>query len=140
MSADGTLVVDVGGGSTELVLGAAEGVAWSRSLQAGCVRMTERFLGEDVVADRDVAACAAAVDELLQVVPDEVVDATRARDRRGRHRDDAGGDRSTAATTPDAVHGARITREQTRELQERLARCRSSERRTVPAWSRRARP
>ena len=50
VSADGTLVVDVGGGSTELVLGAADGVAWSRSLQAGCVRMTERFLGEDVVA------------------------------------------------------------------------------------------
>ena len=75
VSADGTLIVDVGGGSTELVLGAAGGVAWSRSLQAGCVRMTERFLGEDVISDRDVAACAAELAALLEVVPDEVVDA-----------------------------------------------------------------
>jgi len=41
-----TLVVDVGGGSTELVLGAAE-VAGSVSLQLGCVRLTERHLAHD---------------------------------------------------------------------------------------------
>ena len=73
LSLDGTLVVDVGGGSTELVLGAGGGVAWSRSLQAGCVRMTERILGEDVVGVEALAACADAVSALLQVVPDDVV-------------------------------------------------------------------
>ena len=45
--ADGTLVVDVGGGSTELVLGGPEGVAWHESLDLGCVRLTERFLHSD---------------------------------------------------------------------------------------------
>jgi exopolyphosphatase / guanosine-5'-triphosphate,3'-diphosphate pyrophosphatase len=45
--ADGTLVVDVGGGSTELVLGGPEGVAWHESLDLGCVRLTERFLRSD---------------------------------------------------------------------------------------------
>ena len=66
VSADGTLIIDVGGGSTEIVLGAEGGVAWSRSLQAGCVRMTERMLGEDVAAGADLAACALAVSELLE--------------------------------------------------------------------------
>ena len=38
----GTLVIDVGGGSTELVL-----ADWHRSLDLGCVRLTERFLHSD---------------------------------------------------------------------------------------------
>jgi len=47
--AEGTLVVDIGGGSTELILGGAEGVEFHRSLDIGCVRLTERF-GDDVEA------------------------------------------------------------------------------------------
>ena len=131
VSADGTLIADVGGGSTELVLGAAGGVAWSRSLQAGCVRMTERFLGEDVISDRDVAACAAELAVLLDVVPDEVVDAAK------RVIAVAGTATTLAAIAhgayePDAVHGARITRAQVRELQERLGALALPERRGVP--------
>jgi exopolyphosphatase/guanosine-5'-triphosphate,3'-diphosphate pyrophosphatase len=38
-----TLVVDVGGGSTELILGGPEGVAFHESYELGCVRLTERF-------------------------------------------------------------------------------------------------
>ncbi len=38
-----TLVVDVGGGSTELILGGADGVSFHVSLDLGCVRLTERF-------------------------------------------------------------------------------------------------
>ena len=38
-----TLIVDVGGGSTELVLGGPDGVSFHTSLDLGCVRMTERF-------------------------------------------------------------------------------------------------
>ena len=92
VSADGTLVVDVGGGSTELVLGAAEGVAWSRSLQAGCVRMTERILGE---------ACRRGTRPLGLRRRRRRAAAGRAgrgrgrdaaRRRRRRHRDDAGRD------------------------------------------------
>lgn len=42
------LVVDIGGGSTELVLGdARRGVVASRSVDVGCVRMTERHLHDD---------------------------------------------------------------------------------------------
>src|SRR5262249_11026052 len=45
----GTLLVDIGGGSTELVLGGPEGIAFHTSLDLGCVRLTERF-GDDVDA------------------------------------------------------------------------------------------
>ena len=38
-----TLVVDVGGGSTELILGGPDGVSFHKSLDLGCVRLTERF-------------------------------------------------------------------------------------------------
>jgi exopolyphosphatase / guanosine-5'-triphosphate,3'-diphosphate pyrophosphatase len=128
---DGTLVIDVGGGSTELVLGAAGGIAWSRSLQAGCVRMTERHLGEDRITASDLAACASAVGELLTVVPDAVVAATR------RATAVAGTATTLAAIANggyDAavVHGARITRVQVRELQARLAAMPLADRSAVP--------
>jgi len=42
-----TLVVDIGGGSTELVVGSGEEVAFHASLQAGTVRHTERHLHDD---------------------------------------------------------------------------------------------
>jgi exopolyphosphatase/guanosine-5'-triphosphate,3'-diphosphate pyrophosphatase len=131
VSADGALVVDVGGGSTELVLGRAGGVAWSHSLQAGCVRMTERMLAEDVVAERDLAVCAAAVADLLRVVPDGVVKATR------RVIAVAGTATTLAAIQlgrydAEAVHGARVTREETRLQERRLAGMTLAQRRTVP--------
>ena len=43
------LVVDIGGGSTEFVLGDAAGVTAARSVDIGCVRMTERHLVHDGV-------------------------------------------------------------------------------------------
>ncbi len=93
--------------------------------------MTERFLGEDVVAESDLEACAAALGALLEGVPDEVVDATR------RAVAVAGTATTLAAIanggySPDAVHGARITRAQVRELQARLAALPLAERRDVP--------
>ena len=42
-----TLVIDVGGGSTELVVGAAGEISFHVSLQAGVVRQTERHLDAD---------------------------------------------------------------------------------------------
>jgi exopolyphosphatase/guanosine-5'-triphosphate,3'-diphosphate pyrophosphatase len=45
--ADGTLLVDIGGGSTELVLVEAGAAGFHDSLELGCVRLTERF-GDDV--------------------------------------------------------------------------------------------
>ena len=64
--APGTVVIDVGGGSTELILGGPDGVAFHTSLDLGCVRLTERF-------GTDFGAAAAHVrDVLAGSVPAEV--------------------------------------------------------------------
>jgi exopolyphosphatase/guanosine-5'-triphosphate,3'-diphosphate pyrophosphatase len=55
-----TLVVDIGGGSTEITLGRA-GTVSSVSLQLGCVRLTERFLKGDPPTAAEVAATRAAI-------------------------------------------------------------------------------
>jgi exopolyphosphatase/guanosine-5'-triphosphate,3'-diphosphate pyrophosphatase len=69
------VVVDLGGGSTEVVVGDAGGVVASFSADIGCVRLRERCLHSDPpTADEIAAARAVARDGLLQalrVVPVE---------------------------------------------------------------------
>src|SRR2546421_3178598 len=68
-----TVVVDLGGGSTELVAGGPEGVRWHDSLDIGSVRLTERFLHSDPPTQEELDDAAAAVRTLLaERVPDEV--------------------------------------------------------------------
>lgn len=66
------LVVDLGGGSTELVLGESTPEA-ALSMDVGCVRLTERHLLGDPPSDDERAAAhrdvAAALDEAAAVVP-----------------------------------------------------------------------
>jgi exopolyphosphatase/guanosine-5'-triphosphate,3'-diphosphate pyrophosphatase len=62
---EGTLVVDIGGGSTELVLGNVEEVTFYASLQAGTVRHTERHLAHDPPAAAELEALAADVHDLI---------------------------------------------------------------------------
>jgi exopolyphosphatase/guanosine-5'-triphosphate,3'-diphosphate pyrophosphatase len=61
-----TLIVDIGGGSTELVVASdgAEPVA-ATSLDVGCVRLTERFLGSDPPSRPELNAAGAYVRSLL---------------------------------------------------------------------------
>ena len=61
----GTLVCDIGGGSTELILGGPDGVADATSLDMGCVRMSERCLHSDPPAPGEVAALREAAAALL---------------------------------------------------------------------------
>lgn len=70
---DGTLIVDIGGGSTELVAGGPGGVRFHDSFQIGCVRVTERFLRSDPPTKDELAAAAAFVRETAQArVPEDV--------------------------------------------------------------------
>ena len=66
------LVVDIGGGSTEFVLGSSSPSA-AVSVDVGCVRMTERHLHGDPPSFAEVAAAradvAAAVDRAAAAVP-----------------------------------------------------------------------
>ncbi len=69
-SADGPfVVVDVGGGSTEVVLGEWDGiradVQAACSVNVGCVRITERYLRADPPSDRDVSSAEAFAKQTL---------------------------------------------------------------------------
>jgi exopolyphosphatase/guanosine-5'-triphosphate,3'-diphosphate pyrophosphatase len=59
-----TLVVDIGGGSTEFVLGAGH-AQQAVSVDMGCVRLTERHLRSDPPDQQDVAAIIADADRLI---------------------------------------------------------------------------
>jgi exopolyphosphatase / guanosine-5'-triphosphate,3'-diphosphate pyrophosphatase len=59
------LVIDVGGGSTEMVAGRDGVVLGSVSTQIGCVRLTERALHHDPATDGELAAAAATVDAVI---------------------------------------------------------------------------
>jgi exopolyphosphatase/guanosine-5'-triphosphate,3'-diphosphate pyrophosphatase len=60
-------VVDVGGGSTEIVVGsAAEGVGWSRSYRVGSGRLSDRFITHDPPLASELAQIRAAIDAAFQ--------------------------------------------------------------------------
>jgi exopolyphosphatase/guanosine-5'-triphosphate,3'-diphosphate pyrophosphatase len=59
------LVVDLGGGSTEFVLGTAAGVTAAKSVDIGCVRLTERHLRQDPPTVEQIAAAQADVDDAI---------------------------------------------------------------------------
>jgi exopolyphosphatase/guanosine-5'-triphosphate,3'-diphosphate pyrophosphatase len=104
------LVVDIGGGSTEFVLGDAAGVSAVRSVDIGCVRLTERHLRSDPpTADEIQAAESDIRAALVDVVAEVPVD--RAATLVGV----AGSVTTVAALAlglpaydPDAIHGSRI--------------------------------
>jgi exopolyphosphatase / guanosine-5'-triphosphate,3'-diphosphate pyrophosphatase len=66
------LVVDIGGGSTEFVLGSAK-VDAARSVDVGCVRLAERHLRSDPATAEEIGAARAdverAIDEVEKAVP-----------------------------------------------------------------------
>jgi len=62
---DGMLVVDIGGGSTELVLGSGADVGFHVSLQAGTVRHSERHLQDDPPTPPQLERLADDVRELI---------------------------------------------------------------------------
>ena len=51
------LVIDIGGGSTELIVGDHAPATLARSLKLGHIRLTDRFFGDGVIADGAVTAC-----------------------------------------------------------------------------------
>ena len=66
------LVVDIGGGSTEFVLGVGDTVVAARSVDVGCVRMTERHLHSDPPTDEQVRQTLADIDTAVDVAGESV--------------------------------------------------------------------
>jgi exopolyphosphatase/guanosine-5'-triphosphate,3'-diphosphate pyrophosphatase len=61
-----TLVVDIGGGSTELIIGKEDEIAFHASLQAGVVRHSERHISSDPPTALELESLAADVRALIE--------------------------------------------------------------------------
>jgi exopolyphosphatase / guanosine-5'-triphosphate,3'-diphosphate pyrophosphatase len=128
-----TLVIDIGGGSTEFVLGTGHDVTFHVSNQVGVVRQTERHLH----SDPPVAAECDAVARDVRSILDDGVPVSR---RRGvGHAIAVAGTATSIASIaqglepydPDKVEGYVVSEAECRRILERLAALTVAERRAV---------
>ena len=128
-----TLVLDIGGGSTELVIGEGPEVRFHVSTQAGVVRQTERHLHDDPPTAEQVQALVADVRQILSdAVP------TQWRSAVGHGIGVAGTATSLGAIAqdldpydPERVHGYRLTTQTCQAILERLVAMDLDQRRAV---------
>jgi exopolyphosphatase/guanosine-5'-triphosphate,3'-diphosphate pyrophosphatase len=130
---DGTVVVDVGGGSTELLAGGPGGVGWHDSLDIGSVRLTERFLHSDPPTGDELSACAQAARALLaERVPEDVRAGANALIGVAGTITSLGGlDLGLEEHDREKVHGHVLTRDAVQGQLERLAAVPVAERRKL---------
>jgi exopolyphosphatase/guanosine-5'-triphosphate,3'-diphosphate pyrophosphatase len=106
------LVVDIGGGSTEFVLG-TDAPTGLMSLDMGCVRITEQFLHSDPPAPEELSNAVAVVRDLVAEVPrviPGVLDAPTLVGLAGTVTTVAAVELGLAAYDPQAIHHFRLTK------------------------------
>jgi exopolyphosphatase/guanosine-5'-triphosphate,3'-diphosphate pyrophosphatase len=115
------LVVDIGGGSTEFVLGVTSPQA-ARSVNIGCVRMTERHFRNDPPSQSEIDAAIADIDAAIGLAG-ETVSLGEAKTLVGL----AGSVTTVAAIAlelteydPTRIHGARLSAETIDAVSDRL--------------------
>ena len=128
------LVVDIGGGSTELVCGAGGEMDFHVSTQAGVVRHSERHLRDDPPSPEDVEALARDVRAVIEdAVPAEVRERVRAAVAvAGTATSVAAIDGRVEPYDAARVEGAVVQAWRLGEISARLAALPLEERRTVP--------
>lgn len=122
--ADGPfLVVDIGGGSTEFIVGTTE-VEASKSIDIGCVRFTEQYIESDPPAPEELHACLSVTDSWLEDITREMPGVTAAKTFVG-----LAGTITTMAAVEigiaewdrDAIHHFRFSREAVEDVFRTLA-------------------
>ena len=68
------LVIDIGGGSTEFIVGDGAEPKLLRSLKLGAIRLTDRFFPEGRTCERTVRDCRQYVDSFLGHLPSEIAE------------------------------------------------------------------
>jgi len=129
------LVVDVGGGSTEIVFGTGLDIDQPRSLKIGSLRMTRRFFPDGQVTPLALERCRRFVHEQVTGMAREVADLQH---------DVAVASSGTAETLagmvlarrgesiPQSMNGATVSTAELSELVDRLAALPPDQRRTIP--------
>jgi exopolyphosphatase/guanosine-5'-triphosphate,3'-diphosphate pyrophosphatase len=127
-------VIDIGGGSTEVVIGEGREARFHVSNRAGVVRQTERFLHSDPPTDAELERTREDVHAILiDGVPEDERTAVK-------HAIAVAGTATSLAAIaqrlepydPSKVHGYRLTRERCEEILVQLATIPLEERRQVP--------
>jgi exopolyphosphatase/guanosine-5'-triphosphate,3'-diphosphate pyrophosphatase len=127
------VVVDIGGGSTEVVVGRGGDVSFYVSMQIGVVRQTERHLHSDPPEPDELAALASEVEAIIAAeVPEPIRSQVRAAIAvAGTATSAAAIDLALDPYDPDAVHGHVMTLGRLEELLARLAQMDNDARRDV---------
>jgi exopolyphosphatase/guanosine-5'-triphosphate,3'-diphosphate pyrophosphatase len=127
------LVVDIGGGSTEFVLGGTS-VQAARSVDVGCVRMTERHLHDDPPTAEQVAAARADIAAAIAVAAETVpIDQTATLvGLAGSVTTVAAMALDLPAYQPERIHRSRIAAVEVRKVTERLLSMTHDERAALP--------
>jgi exopolyphosphatase / guanosine-5'-triphosphate,3'-diphosphate pyrophosphatase len=126
------LVVDIGGGSTELVLGHEHPEA-AISMDIGAVRLHERHLHDDPPTTEQVAACLGDIDRHLDDCPVPCSDARSVIGTSGTVKTLAAGMLDLPFYDRDAIDGAQLETAETGKYVERLIAMTVAERRAIPS-------
>jgi exopolyphosphatase / guanosine-5'-triphosphate,3'-diphosphate pyrophosphatase len=129
-----TLVLDIGGGSTELIVGTGTQVGFHASLQAGTVRHSERHLTSDPADPHELENLASDVRTLVEeaIAVDGWVHAAGAIAVAGTPTSLAAIDQELEPYDPTRVHGYRLGLRPIQRMLSRLASMPLAERLRVP--------
>ena len=125
------LVVDIGGGSTELILGASTPES-AHSMDIGSVRMHERHLHSDPPTPDEVAACVADIDAHLDPCPVDVARAATVVGVAGTVTTVAAAVLDLPAYDPDAIDQSVLAMGDVHAAVERLVAMRVADRLALP--------
>jgi len=118
---EATLVVDIGGGSTELIVGTGTEIAFHTSLQAGVVRHSERHIASDPPTTIELEALAADVRTLIESATTGQPGATAAIGVAGTPTSLAAVEMGLEPYDPKQVHGHTLTLSSIQRLLSQLA-------------------
>jgi exopolyphosphatase/guanosine-5'-triphosphate,3'-diphosphate pyrophosphatase len=129
-----TLVFDIGGGSTELIIGTGMDVGFHTSLQAGTIRQSERHLTSDPPDPHELEDLASEVRNLIDgaVAEQPAAAPTRAIAVAGTPTSLAAVDQALEPYDPGRVHGYRLGMRKIQRMLSRLSSLPLAERLRVP--------
>jgi exopolyphosphatase / guanosine-5'-triphosphate,3'-diphosphate pyrophosphatase len=131
---DPTLVFDIGGGSTELIVGSGTSVGFHTSLQAGTIRQSERHLSSDPPDPHELEDLAADIHHLIDraIAAEPQANAGRAIAVAGTPTSLAAIDQGLEPYDPGRVHGYRLGMKPVQRMLSRLSSMPLAERLQVP--------
>jgi exopolyphosphatase/guanosine-5'-triphosphate,3'-diphosphate pyrophosphatase len=129
-----TLVVDVGGGSTELIVGTGSKIGFHTSLQVGTIRQSERHLTTDPPDPHELEDLAADIRNLIEraVAAEPEAKASRAIAVAGTPTSLAAIEQELEPYDPGRVHGYRLGLKPIQRMLSRLSSLPLAERLRVP--------